>query len=262
MNALGAVNAETNETMNSKRNNAFTLIELLVVISLISMLMAVLVPALSRARQRAKALVCASRLRQMSMAANAYIAANNGYYPPAYQYRFSDGRGIMVNWDYTTEGEDVSPGLLWQSGTNAEIKQCPSFKGNSNTPAERFTGYNYNTSYIGRGEYEKIKTPAKSEQIRRPDRCAVFGDGEYALGANKFMRSPLPSEFDSSFSGRYAGTQGFRHNDSTNIAWADGHCSSLKAVFAENSLAAEADKANIAEGTGFISAGNEFYSLN
>lgn len=248
--------------MKHKRNNAFTLIELLVVISLISLLMAVLVPALSRARQRARALVCASGLRQMSLAANTYISDNNGFYPPAYQYSFEGGRNIVVNWDFTTDGETVSPGLLWQNGDNAEIQQCPSFRGSSNTPSETHTGYNYNTSYIGRGDYEKVKTPARSEQVRRPNRCAVFGDGQYALGANKFMRSPLPSEYDSTFAGRYAGTQGFRHSGSTNIAWADGHCSSLKEAFAENSLAGENDITNIARGTGFISAGNEFYSLD
>jgi prepilin-type processing-associated H-X9-DG protein/prepilin-type N-terminal cleavage/methylation domain-containing protein len=57
---------------------AFTLIELLVVISVITVLMAVLLPALSRARKQAKAVVCQANLRQYSIAYSAYIGDHEG----------------------------------------------------------------------------------------------------------------------------------------------------------------------------------------
>lgn len=60
---------------------AFTLIELLVVISVIALLMAVLFPALSRARKQAKAVVCQSRLRQWGMALAMYAEDNQGRFP-------------------------------------------------------------------------------------------------------------------------------------------------------------------------------------
>ena len=54
------------------RRQAFTLIELLVVIAIITLLMAVLVPALRRARDQAREVVCKNNLRQVGLAANMY----------------------------------------------------------------------------------------------------------------------------------------------------------------------------------------------
>jgi prepilin-type N-terminal cleavage/methylation domain-containing protein len=59
-------------------SDGFTLIELLVVISIIALLMAVLLPVLSRARKQAKAMVCQANLRQLGVAYSAYIAENGG----------------------------------------------------------------------------------------------------------------------------------------------------------------------------------------
>lgn len=60
---------------------AFTLIELLVVISVIAVLMAVLLPALSRARKQAQAVVCQANLRQWGVAFNLYAQSNEGRLP-------------------------------------------------------------------------------------------------------------------------------------------------------------------------------------
>lgn len=57
---------------------AFTLIELLVVISVIALLMALLVPALSRARRQARTVVCQSNLRQWAMTLATYTQAHEG----------------------------------------------------------------------------------------------------------------------------------------------------------------------------------------
>jgi len=57
----------------------FTLVELLVVISIIVLLMALLLPALQRARKQAQATICQGRLRQLGMLAATYLHDENGF---------------------------------------------------------------------------------------------------------------------------------------------------------------------------------------
>jgi len=62
------------------KRKGFTLIELLVVIAIIALLMAILMPALQRVKKQAKAIVCQSNLKQMSLTFSMYAKDNNGYF--------------------------------------------------------------------------------------------------------------------------------------------------------------------------------------
>jgi prepilin-type N-terminal cleavage/methylation domain-containing protein/prepilin-type processing-associated H-X9-DG protein len=239
----------------------FTLIELLVVIGIIAVLLAILLPALNVARESSKRVQCLSNLRQMVIMANVYTTANHGLFPIAYYTADEGTKTIAYAWDLTTTSEngvpiDVSPGLLWFGKGPKQIQQCPSFEGAANWFVDPYTGYNYNTSFIGHGEYETIVAPAKAASIRNPAAVAIFGDGQWATGANKFMRSPFPNPGDESFAGRWAGTQGFRHRKQTNVAFVDGHAESLKDRYLEN---ADGGPAKVAPGTGFLSKDNRLY---
>jgi prepilin-type N-terminal cleavage/methylation domain-containing protein len=70
----------------SEGKSGFTLVELLVVISIIALLVSILMPALGRAREQARSIVCLSNLRQQGVAMAVYNADQDGYYA----WTFSD----------------------------------------------------------------------------------------------------------------------------------------------------------------------------
>ena len=65
----------------NKRQQAFTLIEILVVISIITVLLAISLPVLSRIRSEAKRVLCAANCHQIGLAWDDYLTDNKEYYP-------------------------------------------------------------------------------------------------------------------------------------------------------------------------------------
>ena len=98
--------------VNSSRRG-FTLIELLVMISIIALLIALLLPALSVAREMGRRAVCASNLRTWGLGMHTYSIDHGGGYVPQTQLVYGGGQFHMRDWVFRYL-ESYSPGLYWQ----------------------------------------------------------------------------------------------------------------------------------------------------
>jgi prepilin-type N-terminal cleavage/methylation domain-containing protein/prepilin-type processing-associated H-X9-DG protein len=215
-----------NKDQGQKSKAAFTLIELLVVVAIISVLIALLLPALGKAREQAKTVVCASRLDQIFMSCSYYAADYNGWQPigtiwptptPAYRER----------WHWCLVGLGYVPLLDRNNKTNS--------------------GWDYDSSYF--------KCPVGTVSISGTTYSCTFGRNRWLSGANNgnirlnTVNDPSRKLFVLDTSGSWnvgnnwgtvwewiqqgvTGTEavnGCHGNMRANIGYADGHVGTLSA---------------------------------
>ncbi len=215
---------------------AFTLVETVVAVAVCATLMAILLPGLRAAAGGARTAACTSNLRQLATAAHAYAASNDGAMPAAVLYELDAGTIRTCAWDFVRVGGEVRPGPLWSyADVPLAVQQCPAYEGPP-TGGDPYTGYNYNTSVIGhegtlphagedgamRAGWQAARMGTPIIAIRDHASCALFGDGGWRGGANKFMRAPSGAA-EGDLAVACAGTQAFRHHGAcTCVACLDG----------------------------------------
>ena len=96
---------------SGEKKSAFTLVELLVVIAIMALLMSILLPALSRAREQAKLVFCLNNLKQLGLLFKMYTDDNDGLFP-------DDNDTSKVGWNYFQAGEGEFAG----GGADPEVK--------------------------------------------------------------------------------------------------------------------------------------------
>ena len=167
--------------MNRARRPAFTLIELLVVIAILALLISILLPSLSAARENAKTVVCCTQIRELGRCAFAYTV-DWGVYTPCID-------------NFTNSGLDTNrPGLDWlgigdQAGTFTPGSPTDPWTGNPRgfTAAPKFgLLWKY---YM---DEKFIKCPSDFEGPYVPNQQVTAGNGKfsYTMVAGMGLRSP------------------------------------------------------------------------
>jgi prepilin-type N-terminal cleavage/methylation domain-containing protein/prepilin-type processing-associated H-X9-DG protein len=206
------------------RKHAFTLIELLVVIAVIAVLMAILMPALNRAREQGKRASCLNNVKQLALAWSVYADDNGGKIVNANTSVDNNATpGAGYNRDETCwvywPGDDrplqeridgIRRGLIYPYCPNERIYKCPTgVRGEVVTYAipDAMNGY-----YAIQGADKQIKT--LRTQIRNLSEQVVF------LDEGRLSPSSWTVWYDQE---RWWDQITARHGDGTNFSFADSH---------------------------------------
>lgn len=178
------------------RRSGFTLIELLVVISIIALLIAILLPAMGEAREKARQVVCATQLRQVYIALDTYANDSNEYYMGVQ----SLGRDhSFINYAYSghqwmADATSVYPDyigdrsvLLCPSGERRDNNQWPKMHTASWTEWSASTCWTFYSFHAGFGRNHNVPTVGYDGQIGDANRFRGILYGQYTRRAEGFF---------------------------------------------------------------------------
>ncbi len=192
------------------RGQAFTLVELLIVIGIITLLAAMLLPALSRAKEAARTISCSNNIRQLGIAAMTYSLDNRGNLP------------FFLDWLHSSSPAsiDLTTGKLYPHLRSKTVYLCPTDK--MTLPISTATGraanrqYSYSMNCV-------ICHDSDTARFVAPTKTFLFMEPNLSASDNTGMIGPA------AFQGVSAKAVSTRHNGRGHLVFCDFHIEKVNA---------------------------------